>query len=119
MAGDATRHIRLRINTPAGEPAIGPGKADLLEQIARTGSISAAARAMGMSFRRAWTLVQIMNSAFRNPVVVCDTGGVRGGGARLTANGRRILADYRAAEQAALQAAIPHIRRIRRRMNRD
>jgi molybdate transport system regulatory protein len=118
MARNATRHIRLRINTPSGEPAIGPGKADLLELIARHGSISAAARHMQMSFRRAWALVQIMNGAFKAPLVACDTGGIRGGGARLTEAGRRVLADYRAAETAAMAAAQPYIRRIRRRMNR-
>ena len=118
MAGDASRHIRLRIKTAGGDPAIGPGKADLLELIDRTGSISAAAREMGMSFRRAWALVQIMNSAFAPPLVACETGGCHGGGAALTPQGSRVLKDYRAAEAAAMKAAQPFIRRIRSRMHK-
>lgn len=97
---------------------MGPGKADLLEFIAQTGSISAAARKMGMSYRRAWALVQIMNSAFEAPVVQCETGGSRGGGASLTSEGLTVLRDYRAAERAAMKAARPHIRRIRSRMRK-
>src|SRR2546428_13465479 len=62
--------------------AIGPGRADLLGAIARTGSISAAAREMKMSYRRAWLLVEAMNSAFRRPLVETLTGGEGGGGAR-------------------------------------
>jgi molybdate transport system regulatory protein len=116
MAGEASRHIRLRIKTAGGEPAIGPGKADLLEAIDETGSISAAARKMGMSFRRAWALVRIMNAAFAAPLVVAETGGPHGGGAALTPEGRAILKEYRAAEEAAMKAALPHIRRIRSRM---
>ena len=118
MASEASKHIRLRIRTANGDAAIGPGKADLLEFIADKGSISAAAREMGMSFRRGWALVQIMNSAFTKPLVECETGGAHGGGASLTAEGTRILKEYRAAEDAAMKAALPHIRRIRSRMNK-
>ena len=119
MAKEASKHIRLRIRTATDEAAIGPGKADLLELIADKGSISAAAREMGMSFRRAWALVQIMNSAFTKPLVECETGGSHGGGATLTAEGVRILKEYRNAEEAAMKAALPHIRRIRSRMRKD
>jgi molybdate transport system regulatory protein len=75
--------------------AIGPGKADLLESIASTGSISAAARAMGMSYRRAWLLVGTMNSCFRSPLVTATKGGTEGGGAVLTPTGRKVLREYR------------------------
>src|SRR6476619_5239667 len=64
--------------------AMGPGKADLLRAIEQTGSISAAARALGMSYRRAWLLVDTMNQCFRAPLVEAEAGGKRGGGARLT-----------------------------------
>ena len=81
--------------------AIGPGKAELLRLIENTGSISAAAREMGMSYRRAWTLVETMNTAFREPVVTAATGGKGGGGAKVTAFGREALERYRAMEEKA------------------
>lgn len=76
--------------------AIGPGKADLLEAIAACGSISESARRMGMSYRRAWLLVDTMNRCFREPVVASATGGSGGGGARVTPFGERVLARFRA-----------------------
>jgi molybdate transport system regulatory protein len=81
--------------------ALGPGKARLLAEIAATGSISAAARAMGMSYRRAWLLVAEMNRVFRAPLVEAGPGGKRGGGARITELGRDALARYRAMEAKA------------------
>jgi molybdate transport system regulatory protein len=81
--------------------AIGPGKADLLEAIARTGSIAAAGRAMGMSYRRAWLLVETMNCSFREPLVGAAKGGRHGGGAALTPAGKQALARYRAMEARA------------------
>ena len=80
------------------EIAIGPGKADLLDAIAATGSISESARRMGMSYRRAWLLVDTMNRCFREPVVASAAGGSGGGGARLTPFGRRVLDRFRAME---------------------
>jgi molybdate transport system regulatory protein len=80
------------------EIAIGPGKADLLDAIAATGSISESARSMGMSYRRAWLLVDTMNRCFREPVVASATGGAGGGGARLTPFGRRVLSRFRSME---------------------
>jgi molybdate transport system regulatory protein len=74
--------------------AMGPGKADLLHAIDATGSISAAARALGMSYRRAWLLVDTMNQCFREPVVETLTGGQKGGGARVTDLGREVLRRY-------------------------
>jgi molybdate transport system regulatory protein len=87
-----------------GVIALGPGKAALLRGIQESGSISAAARAMSMSYRRAWLLVEDMNRCFRQPLVETSTGGARGGGARLTDNGRDVLARYTAMQQAALAA---------------
>lgn len=90
---------RLRLRIQFGPAAmLGPGKADLLEQIDRTGSISAAGAAMGMSYKRAWSLVETLNGIFRAPVVVTARGGAAGGGARLTDTGRSVLAHYRAIE---------------------
>jgi molybdate transport system regulatory protein len=93
-------HLHLRINLGPGS-AFGPGKAELLEQIAETGSISAAARRMRMSYKRAWQLVDDMNRMFINPVIDTAAGGVRGGGADLTANGKRIAKSYRSLQQKA------------------
>jgi molybdate transport system regulatory protein len=77
------------------EIAIGPGKADLLDAIAATGSISESARSLGMSYRRAWLLVDTMNRCFREPVVASATGGAGGGGASVTPFGREVLALFR------------------------
>lgn len=86
--------VRLRIYFDE-RLQLGPGKADLLEQIAALGSISAAGRAMGMSYRRAWALVDEMNTAFRDPVVSSSRGGASGGGASLTDSGKQVLDHYR------------------------
>ena len=80
--------LSLRINLDP-EGRIGPGKIELLEQIAAFGSISAAARGMEMSYKRAWDLVEEMNTIFGKPVVAAQTGGKRGGGAQLTPSGSR------------------------------
>jgi len=95
--------LRIRINL--GSAAFGPGKADLLEQIAETGSISAAARKMRMSYKRAWQLVDEMNRMFASPVIEAAPGGAHGGGAKLTAAGARIAAAYRSIEQKVPFAA--------------
>ncbi len=79
--------------------ALGPGKVRLLELLGETGSISAAGRAMGMSYRRAWLLVDALNQTFRQPVVQTRGGGVGGGGADLTAFGLELVANYRAMER--------------------
>jgi molybdate transport system regulatory protein len=81
--------------------AIGPGKADLLEAILQNGSISAAAKSMQMSYKRAWDLVTIMNTAFKAPLVATATGGSHGGGATLTALGQQVLQEYRTLQQKA------------------
>ncbi len=81
--------------------AMGPGKAALLEAIAATGSISAAARQLAMSYRRAWLLVGTMNSCFKSPLVETLTGGARGGGAQVTPLGLDVVQRYRAMEKKA------------------
>lgn len=91
---DSVPRVRVRVLADSFV-AIGPGKADLLEAIASTGSISAAARTMGMSYRRAWMLVDTMNACFRLPLVSTAKGGVEGGGASLTPTGRKALREYR------------------------
>jgi len=83
----------------AGARRIGPGKIALLERIVETGSISAAGRRLGMSYRRAWLLVEAINLIFAEPVVVAAKGGAHGGGAEVTAFGRRLVATYRAMEK--------------------
>ena len=84
--------------------AFGPGKADLLEAIARTGSISQAAKSMNMSYRRAWQLVDTMNQCFETVLVETQTGGTHGGGAAVTALGQKVLQHYRQMEINARQA---------------
>jgi len=88
-----SKAIRLRVMR-AEVIAFGPGKAALLLAIEQAGSISAAARALGMSYRRAWLLVEEMNTSFREPLVATATGGANGGGARITAFARTILSRY-------------------------
>jgi molybdate transport system regulatory protein len=82
--------------------AMGPGKADLLRAIEAAGSISAAARELGMSYRRAWLLVDTMNQSFKSPVVETLTGGQKGGGARVTELGHEVLDRYLAMEAKAM-----------------
>src|SRR3989454_12563178 len=94
--------------------AIGPGRADLLGAIARSGSIAAAAREMKMSYRRAWLLVEAMNSAFRRPLVETLTGGEGGGGARVTKLGEEVLRRYRAMETRAARSVAPELKRLSR-----
>lgn len=83
---------------------LGPGKADLLERIGRCGSIAAAGREMGMSYKRAWELIGTLNAMFRAPLVESTRGGPGGGGAVLTELGREVLAQYRAFEEEAAAA---------------
>ena len=102
---DSTRRPRVRIRIVFGEAEmIGPGKAELLERIDRCGSIAAAGREMGMSYKRAWELVGTLNAMFRAPLVESTRGGPGGGGAVLTEAGREVLALYRAFEREAAEA---------------
>ena len=98
----------LRVDL-GGRRLIGPGKVRLLELIDRHGSISAAGRAMGMSYRRAWLLVAGMNAAFRDPVVDTQHGGRAGGGAVVTGFGHRLIGHYRAMEAEAQAAVVDRL----------
>ncbi|MDO5612661.1 MAG: LysR family transcriptional regulator [Paracoccus sp. (in: a-proteobacteria)] len=99
----ALPRIKLRLDYgPA--LTLGPGKADLLTGIAELGSISAAGRRMGMSYKRAWSLVEEMNSAFARPLVDSARGGPGGGGAVLTETGAQVLAHFRALESLLVGA---------------
>ena len=93
---------------------MGPGKAELIARIGHTGSISAAARAMGMSYRRAWQLVDALNKDYREPVIATAIGGTRGGGAKVTPFGKRLVARFRAMEKKASEAIAADLRRFRR-----
>jgi molybdate transport system regulatory protein len=95
--------VRLRLRLTPGVD-FGPGKADLLEGIRETGSISAAGRRMRMSYKRAWQLVDELNHVFDRPLVEASKGGARGGGALLTARGRDVLARYRRMHAACCAA---------------
>ncbi|MCP1572164.1 molybdate transport system regulatory protein [Herbaspirillum rubrisubalbicans] len=103
----------LRVRVMQGDTiAFGPGKADLLQAIAQTGSISGAAREMGMSYRRAWLLVEEMNRCFASPLVATATGGARGGGAAVTELGQEVLARYRRMQKKAATAIAADLRHL-------
>ncbi|MGE0726303.1 MAG: winged helix-turn-helix domain-containing protein [Alphaproteobacteria bacterium] len=109
--GAGEPRLTLRVDFGA-HGALGPGKIRLLELIGEQGSISAAGRAMGMSYRRAWLLVESLNQAFRAPVVASRHGGSGGGGAALTPAGRELVRRYRRLESAAEAAAASHLRAL-------
>ena len=108
--------IRPRLRIIAGKNiAFGPGKAGLLEALEKTGSITKAAAQLGMSYMRAWTLIRTMNQSFRRPLVEAVRGGTRGGGgARLTATGRQVLALYRRMDNQCLAAIQPDWRNLQK-----
>jgi molybdate transport system regulatory protein len=101
--GMDTPRLTLRVDFGSGR-ALGPGKVRLLEAIERTGSISQAGKALGMSYRRAWLLVDDMNSCFRDAVISAQPGGAHGGGATLTPFGQKLIERYRAIENDAMDA---------------
>ncbi len=111
----AASPVRLRLHLDS-EAFLGPGKADLLEGIAETGSIAAGGRRLGMSYKRAWLLVETLNGYFTEPLVTAATGGKAGGGAQLTPMGREVLDRYRAmvaATEAACAKDIAALRKLR------
>lgn len=111
---DQPARPKLRLRILFGEDAmLGPGKADLLEAIQQTGSISAAGRAMSMSYKRAWGLVDEMNQAFRDPLVASARGGARGGGAQLTEAGEQVLEHFRKLEDITAEAGAARIGALR------
>jgi len=108
---------RLRIRIVFGDDGmIGPGKADLLEHVARRGSIAGAGREMGMSYKRAWDLIGTLNAMFEAPLVNSTRGGPGGGGAVLTDLGQEVLDLYRAVEAEAAGAAAPQLEALRARL---
>lgn len=111
--------LKKRFGTPEKKPrlrvicaTIGPGKARLLELIAKTRSISEAAREMKMSYKRAWELIDAMNACFRKPLVASMTGGSRGGGSRLTPLGTQVLDLYGAIYSRCSAASSKDLRRL-------
>lgn len=111
-AGNKTPGARLRIVV---EPniAIGPGKAEILDGIRETGSIAAAGRRMGMSYKRAWLLVESMNACFRRPLVETSRGGRARGGAVLTPEGETVLNCYRRMEALTARAIEEEMAQLR------
>ncbi len=105
--------ISIRLDLACGA-RIGPGKVALLEAIARTGSISAAGRALRMSYRRAWELVEDLNRHLGTAAVTAAAGGSGGGGARLTATGAAIVTEYRALEAEAATSAAARLAALER-----
>src|SRR5579863_2060037 len=101
--------LRFRLLLDA-EHAIGPGKIDLLEAIAATGSIAAAGRTMGMSYKRAWQLIDELNRSFAAPLVATSKGGEHGGGAALTPMGEKVLTAYRMIEHKAQKTLAPQLK---------
>ena len=100
-SGGPLARVRVHLGP---ELMLGPGKAELLEGIAATGSIAEAGRRMGMSYQRAWSLVQTLNAGFAEPLVERQRGGSGGGGAQLTTTGEQVLRIYRAIERDCQRA---------------
>lgn len=108
----AMARLSIRVELSPSE-AVGPGKIRLLELIEETGSISAAGRAMSMSYRRAWLLVDELNRLFREPVALTAQGGRSGGGASLTPFGKRLVQGYRQMETDAHKAVARYLSMVR------
>ncbi|MEO8757797.1 MAG: LysR family transcriptional regulator [Devosia sp.] len=107
-------HLRV---TFSDDFYVGPGRADLLDGIAETGSISAAGKRMGMSYKRAWSLVQTLNAGWGGPLVETSRGGVDQGGATLTTDGAFVLERYRAMQAATRAAIAPDIVTVTKRLS--
>jgi molybdate transport system regulatory protein len=108
---------RLRI-VLGGDIALGPGKADLMEGIRDTGSIAAAGRRMGMSYKQAWLLVETMNACFAKPLVAAAKGGERGGGARLTPLGEDVLRRFQRMQASSARATAKDLAALTRVMRK-
>ena len=102
MSGQPVIRLKIAFNEDA---RLGPGKMDLLEAVKRAGSISAAGRELGMSYRRAWLLLDAVNTMFGQPAIETSAGGSHGGGARLTLFGENLLAAYRSVEAETARLA--------------
>ncbi len=118
MAGNEKVGAKLQVVVEPGV-RFGPGKVHLLEGIKMTGSIAAAGRQIGMSYKRAWYLVEAMNHHFDRPLVEASKGGKSGGGAKLTQLGEDVLAAFREMEVAADKAIAPALLRLRRNVAND
>jgi molybdate transport system regulatory protein len=110
--------LKIRINH-AGNTALGPGKIELLQMIEQHGSISAAAKQMKMSYRRAWELVDVMNRCFDQAVVISTTGGTHGGGAQVTDFGKALMEAYQQILQKSAQAAADELHLITRHLREN
>jgi molybdate transport system regulatory protein len=108
---------RLRI-VLGGDIALGPGKADLMEGIRDSGSIAAAGRRMGMSYKQAWLLIETMNACFAKPLVAAVKGGKRGGGARLTPLGEDVLRRFRRMQASSSRAIAKDLAALKRVMKK-
>lgn len=105
--------LKLRMRVTVGDViAIGPGKIALLEALDETGSITAAAKSLDMSYRRAWLLIDETNKALKEPAVATAAGGAKGGGSALTESGRALVSLYRQIEDTALAACKPDIKQL-------
>lgn len=111
----AITHLRV---TLSDEAYVGPGRADLLQAIAEAGSIAAAGRSMGMSYRRAWSLVKALNEGFGRPLVEAERGGAGRGGARLTPTGEEVLRRYRRMRADAERAVAEDAKALRKLVKR-
>jgi molybdate transport system regulatory protein len=112
-SASTTDRLSIRLDLASGA-RIGPGKIAVLEEIGRSGSISAAGRALRMSYRRTWELVEDLNKSLGTPVVATAAGGSGGGGAILTAAGKAIVERYRAIEMDTAVAARKHLLALNR-----
>ncbi len=109
----AKPQLRLRMRVTVDDTiAIGPGKIALLEALDETRSITAAAKTLGMSYRRAWTLIDELNRSLRQPAVISAAGGTQGGGSELSESGRQLLELYRGIEAQAQAACKTEIQRL-------
>jgi molybdate transport system regulatory protein len=105
--------VRFRLRINSGDViAIGPGKVELIEAIGATGSITEAAKSLGMSYRRAWLLLEELNTMLRQPAVASVKGGVRGGGSELTEVGMQLIELYRQIEATAARACAGDLQRL-------
>lgn len=110
MASDSSKaRIKIKAQVLLGEAiAIGPGKADLLEAVAKTGSIAAAGRSLGLSYRRTRDMIDTLNACWRVPLIETAKGGPRGGGTSLTPAGAAVLRHYRSLDAALSRTARRH-----------
>ena len=120
QGGDTKPVLKLRMRVTAGDAiAIGPGKIALLEALDETRSITAAAKALGMSYRRAWLLIDELNRSLQSPAVASATGGLHGGSSALTDSGRQLITLYRGIEAEALKACQADIKKLMKMLARS